>query len=97
MGGYEEFLFVPEEGFLAGSYISSEEGMYVMPIEGGERLKISDDCAERMIYYDGYKSFGDVRIIPHTAGRHGQGMRLSRRGIRIGRARFAGRLFILFF
>ncbi len=54
MGGYEEFLFVPEEGFLAGSYISSEEGMYVMPIEGGERLKISDDCAERMIYHDGY-------------------------------------------
>lgn len=54
MGGYEEFLFVPEEGFLVGSYISSEEGMYVMPIEGGERVKISEDRAERMIYYDGY-------------------------------------------
>ncbi len=76
MGGYEEFLFVPEEGFLVGSYISSEEGMYIMPIEGGERIKISDDRAERMLYYDGYIYYINLselselyRIRPDGTGR----------------------------
>lgn len=54
MGGYDEFLFVPEENFTVGSYLINEQGMYVIPSNGGERIKISDDSAERMVYHNGY-------------------------------------------
>ena len=51
---YEEYLFLKDQSIICASYVLNDSGMYILPINGGSRVKISDDSAERMAYWDGY-------------------------------------------
>lgn len=83
-GGYEEYLFVEDEGFSCVSYTQSDQseeeqpktGMYIIPYQDGTKQKISDDNASKMAYYKGYiyyvnesSTFELYRIKPDGTGR----------------------------
>ena len=53
--GYQEYLFIEELGIALCSFTDDENsGIYSIPLQGGERQKIADDKAGRMLYYNGY-------------------------------------------